>query len=1077
MTCKEPNIPAQDLIDEALQCLPRISRGIDDFLASPGQNTHRITLASNYAHTMAAAAQMAGMEALGSMARCLEEAIGALSSGRLPASPVTGEGLHHMSAIVMSYLGGAPCPEEQAGEMLEDVLAVFDVLMADGGGAVPLPAHVDDTPPSAPPADGTIPEDWSEGSSFYGGGEVPPELLEIFRLEADEHLDNIATHLGVLGHSPDDRGSLQEVRRAVHTLKGSSAMVGLQAIARVAHKMEDLLDRLYDGGFPWSDTVSALLLDTSDKLNHLISGGPADDSIGLLMERYHGLLGGDVSGAQTEGATGYELEETMTILDDAPEVLIEPRVDTGLLTSELMEVFLSEMKEHASALAKEVRGLEQEPSNAGLVDGIVESLDSIRGSATMLGVVAVPEIAGAASEALRVRSLGENGVSGELREAVLDSVSSIGDLLAAAKERPGDGDIEAARGTIARLHALRDSGKRLDVTREGPAKSAAQQQTDTLRVPMQRVNELIKITSELVVSKNAFDMNLQGLKSEVHELAPSADRLRGVTRAVGVLPADREEQSVARDFMAGEISEVSNDIAAMEEGLGRLIRDYELAIARLGRLTGDMQDSLLKLRMVPLSTVSSRLERTVRVTAAQSGKEVTLSIVGGDVELDKVVLDEMVDPLLHIIRNAVDHGIEAPGAREAAGKPPGGRIEIKGRYEGTDVLLVIGDDGKGLDLTKIRQRAIAMGLATEAECTGRAEGELYRFIFEPGFSTSETVSELSGRGVGMDVVASSVEKLRGTIEVESTPGTGTVFNIRLPMVLALTRVVLLRCGSLTLGIPLAGVSQILKVDRGMIERRGGSEHIDVDGVEYKLLILAGKLGFDAHDPQWEEGIPVVLMEQGESRVAFAVDALLEAREVFVKSLGSHLKHVEGVMGATIMSDGSVVVILNPLDLLRDEGETITPMPRQAPASRDPFTSSVAVLDAATRAAAPAPLSTMVVDDSLSIRRALSGIIEGEGWSVMVASNGREALDLIQQAPVLPDVVLTDMEMPVMDGIELASTLAVHEVYSRIPVVMITSKSSEELRGRAQEAGIEVLMVKPVRGSELTSLVRRLAGRG
>jgi chemosensory pili system protein ChpA (sensor histidine kinase/response regulator) len=491
-----------------------------------------------------------------------------------------------------------------------------------------------------------------------------------------------------------------------------------------------------------------------------------------------------------------------------------------------------------------------------------------------------------------------------------------------------------------------------------------------------------------------------------------------------------------------------------------ILGDFDVYLARQSRFTSEIQDKLMQLRTVPLTTLATRLHRMVRATAAQQGKDVAFSLEGEDVEFDKTMLEEMTEPLLHLLRNAVDHGIELPALRGELGKPQQGQIRLRAFREGTQIVIQVQDDGRGLDPQRLRAAAIQKGFVAATEATQLSNEQLYALIFTPGFSTAEQISEVSGRGVGMDIVYTTVSRLKGRIALDSTPGQGSSCTIRLPLTLAIARVLLVKVHGETFAIPLADVMQILRLEPEAIERVGETLVVRVDGHVLPVLRLGEQLRLQQPADSTVQHLPVVVTQAGEQQVALVVDQLLGGREVVVKTLGNHLRRVHGVIGSTLMGDGSIVLILNPAELTGEK--VVAATPRQATRS--------------VTARGSEALEILIVDDSFSVRRVVANLIKSVGWHPVLAKDGLEALDIIQRATQLPDLILLDIEMPQMDGYELTSTLRAHAAYRGLPIVMLTSRSGDKHRQKAFEVGATEYLVKPYRDETLLEVVRRLVPR-
>jgi chemosensory pili system protein ChpA (sensor histidine kinase/response regulator) len=457
-------------------------------------------------------------------------------------------------------------------------------------------------------------------------------------------------------------------------------------------------------------------------------------------------------------------------------------------------------------------------------------------------------------------------------------------------------------------------------------------------------------------------------------------------------------------------------------------------------------------RMVPFDSIVPRLRRVVRQAGHDTRKQVQLRLDGTHGELDRNVLDRMVAPLEHMLRNSVAHGLELPADRRAAGKDEEGSITIALRREGSEIVLQVTDDGRGLDRAAIRRRAEQRGLIKPGAELGDAE--LDSVIFESGFSTSEKVSQLAGRGVGMDVVRNEVRRLGGTVEIESTAGKGVVFTLRLPQTLAVTQAVFVQIGETTYAVPVASVSGIGRISRERFE--AGSGPYRYAGEEYVLHDLGLLVGQASAKAEGQEQVPLLLVRAGDLRAAVAIDQVVGNREIVVKPVGLQISSVPGIYGATITGDGRVVVILDVAPLVR----------RHAAQPERP------VVDSTSQQQRHVPL-VMVVDDSLTMRKVTGRVLERHNFEVVVARDGIEALERLEER--VPDLMLLDIEMPRMDGYELATAMRGDARFRGVPIVMITSRTGEKHRQRAFEIGVQRYLGKPYQELDLMRNVYDLLG--
>ncbi len=627
------------------------------------------------------------------------------------------------------------------------------------------------------------------------------------------------------------------------------------------------------------------------------------------------------------------------------------------------------------------------------------------------------------------------------------------------------------------------------------APSQNPRQPSFVRVPTSRLDGLRRVVSELIVTRTSTQQGiarfgrcvaeLQPVLDMLHDVCRDMERLRevsglrdmwGAAKGTGILDrpqlANRQEdvtdfddlefdRYTNFDLWSQSLTEAACAVAAVRHDLRSLVDECDSLLAHQSRLTLETQDRLFRIQMVSLSTILPRLHRALREVAKRENKAVELLVEGDDVELDKTVLEEMVEPLLHLIRNAVDHGIESAEQRAAKGKPAGAGVRISLSNVGTQVVIQVRDDGRGLDAEKIRATAVKGGYVQQGEADSLTSHELYRHIFLPGFSTASSISEISGRGVGMDVVHSKIEELRGRIDVDSAPDRGTCFTIRLPVRLAVTRALMLTVDDELYALPQKAVHSIVRVAKGDVEdgdaqdgRR--TQQIRIDGTARPLIRLRDYLGLETPADPLPDTLLVAILDIGTRQVALLVDGILPGRDIVVKPVENSLATAAGLLGATILDDGTVVPILDPTDLV-------------AGADTETF---AATANAADRSGAPRMTSVMIVDDSVSVRSVLQNVLEHAGWSTIAARDGIDALETLATLRRPPDVFLLDVEMPRMDGFGLLRILRQEEMFAHTPIIMITSRSGDKHRQQALSLGASAYVTKPFQDEALIRTIRQ-----
>jgi chemosensory pili system protein ChpA (sensor histidine kinase/response regulator) len=561
-------------------------------------------------------------------------------------------------------------------------------------------------------------------------------------------------------------------------------------------------------------------------------------------------------------------------------------------------------------------------------------------------------------------------------------------------------------------------------------------------------------------------------------LADQLRRLDQETEAQILFRQEQLETEGAEDFdplefdrysllqqLARSLMESASDLVDIRSTLVDKSKDMETLLVQQSRINTELQEGLMRSRMVPFARMVPRLRRIIRQVATELDKDVEMIVDNAEGELDRTMLERINAPLEHMLRNAVDHGIESADVRVRVGKPAQGMVRLSLLREGADVVLLLEDDGGGIDVDAVRAKAIERGLLSAGALI--SDHEALQFIMQPGFSTAKQVTQISGRGVGMDVVASEIKQLGGSLDIQSVKGQGTRFVVRLPFTVSLNRALMVTVAGDSYAIPLNTIEGIVRVSPFELEAyyQPDAPPFEYAGQSYSVRYLGALL--HTQDQPNLEGLslplPVILVRAGEYAVAVQVDSLQGSREVVVKTLGAQFAMVQGLSGATVLGDGSVVVILDLMAMLRAEI----------------LQASRALLDGAqqtTRAAAERPLLVMVVDDSVTVRKVTTRFLERQGMEVITAKDGADAMAHLLETDRIPDVMLLDIEMPRMDGFEVASRVRHNSRLRDIPIIMITSRTGDKHRERAMSLGVNRYLGKPYQENVVLENISELTGR-
>ena len=799
---------------------------------------------------------------------------------------------------------------------------------------------------------------------------------------------------------------------------------------------------------------------------------------------------------------------------DLPPIADDPQPDGKLdlpdLDQDLLEIFVEEGKDildHSDGLMAKLR---EAPHERDLVTGLQRDLHTLKGGARMAGLAPIGDLAHAMESLFEAVNDNRRDMDRGAVESLERGFDRLHSLLHRASKRQA---IAMPQNAIARFEGLvsgempltvptpvapapvtEEPAAPLQAAAPVPAKPAPrpaprpQPMPEEEEAQLRGPQEMIRVRSDLLDSlvnyagevsiyrsrleqqNSTFRFNLVEFETTVSRLRDQLRKLELETEAQ-ILSRYQREQHDSGDTafdpleldrfsqlqqLSRALAESVSDLVSIQNLLDDLTRQSETLLLQQSRVSSDLQEGLMRTRMVPFDSLVPSLRRTVRQAAQEVGKRANLKVEGAQGEMDRNLLERMKAPFEHMLRNALAHGIEAPEERVAANKPSEGTVAIHVSREATEVVLRVADDGKGMDRDAIRRKAIERGLLKpEVQLSDR---DLYGFILETGFSTAEHVTQLAGRGVGMDVVHNEIKQLGGSLMIDSVKGSGSTFTIRLPFTLAVTQAILVRLGESTYAVPMSSVQGVVRITREDLDRRLGlpNPSYSYAGEEFLIYEMSQLLNLPSTRMADETQLPLLMTRTGDQRAAVRIDGVIGSREIVVKSVGPQISSVPGIFGATIMGDGSVVMILD-----------LAPLVRRSAALRER-------VEAGEVAAPIAPVHVpviervqpliMVVDDSITMRKVTTRVLERNDMEVITAKDGLDAVEKLQDK--VPDCMLLDIEMPRMDGYELATYMKNDPRLKHVPIIMITSRTGEKHRQRAFEIGVERYLGKPYQESDL-----------
>lgn len=971
---------------------------------------------------------VAGSEAAAAAPIEIEQEMAAMPTPSLdavePVEPPTGQGEAAADAVPAETVleagietEAASEAEAEAGPEAEPEVEAQAGVEAEAEAEAEV--QVELAPLTPPVQEAESPAVAVEAAAFDAGpldfDDLDRELVDIFVEEGKDLLDHCDRLISELRSAPEDRELLAGLQRDLHTLKGGARMAGINAIGDLGHGIESLLEAVAASRTEIGRGDVQLLERGFDRLHQLLIRTGAHRAVQMPVDLIEAFE------ARTAGGEALEAAAPVDAVPQSPQAVAATPV-------EVLEAAAEPEWQAASAAA--------DPAAPSPADAAV---DVAPDSEAVAEVETVTEIeVGADADADVVAAPATAGESRPLPAAAIAS--------------------EPLSPPVVEAQA---------VDEEGTTRTQEQ-----VRVRADLLDRLVNHAGEVAIYRSRLEQQLGAFRSAMGELDRTNARLRDQLRRLDleteaqiVARYRREQEQADQAFdpleldrfstlqqLSRALNESAADLGGLQGVLDDLSRNYDALLQQQSRVSSELQDGLMRARMVPFDGLVPRLRRVVRQAAQDIGKQVHLNLEGTHGELDRNVLDRMVAPLEHMLRNSVAHGLETPEQRLAAGKPEEGAITLRLRREGSEIVLEVADDGAGLDREAIRRRGEQRGLIQPGEQV--EDARLDNLIFASGFSTSEQVSQLAGRGVGMDVVRNEVRQLGGSVDIHSVRGEGVTFTLRLPQTLAVTQAVFVRIGETTFAVPVASVSGIGRIARERFESGQGGYHYN--GEDFALHDLGTLVGQAAAKAEGQPQIPLLLVRAGDLRAAVAIDQVLGNREIVVKPVGLQIASVPGIYGATITGEGNVVVILDVAPLVR----------RHLSQPQQPV--EVATVGQQRHV----PL-VMVVDDSLTMRKVTGRVLERHNFEVVAARDGVEALERLEER--VPDLMLLDIEMPRMDGYELATAMRADPRYKEVPIVMITSRSGDKHRQRAFEIGVQRYLGKPYQELDLMRNVYDLLG--
>lgn len=963
--------------------------------------------------------------------------------------------------------------------------------------------------------------------SQYLRPEIDQEVLSYFIPEAVEYLDTIDALIRSLKVRPQDDDEIYRLFRTAHTLKGSGYTVGFNIVGDLAYPMEECMGAVREHRLTLNDALLEAMARAASTIRVVIERDPSQADrlrrdVPLVIQSLRTMENGEhATIAQTEvapsaslcGSASTDTGTTAPIGDSAMPTLtaeyLIPQLDP-----EVLSYFAPEAQEYLETLEANLLRLDKNTQDTELIHQLFRTAHTLKGSAYTVGFQSIGDLVHHIEDFMGAVRDGQLAVLPGHTDLLLRSIdvvrvlmrrdpallSSTANRFAAALAelkllQTGEVPSVAAVAMAESNPSQSDGVGSGESAQAKPVEGKPAEEREVIRVSRDRLERLLNLVGELVIGRGRLEQRLRVLEQLSQQVLACKSRLVDAVQSFedkhtftfpstpgnqtevpapgvpGLADFGSLEFDKYDDFniLARRISEVTADITESMSQLSGSIRRSHDDMSQLQQLTLGMRDEIARARMVPIGTPFTRFRRAIREIARASGKEVSLVTSGEHTEVDTGIVERLVDPLVHLVRNAVYHGIEPSGSRIAKGKPAVGTVYLHAAHRGNSIIIEVEDDGAGLDLKKIRAKAVKLGLIREELAQAMTDSDVLKFIFAPGFSTADKVGDQAGRGVGLDVVKRVIEGMNGHIEVESLPDIGTKFTLDLPLTLLIATALIVRAGTERYAIPLPNVREVTMPTPASLQRMGertilqmGDEAIDLYSLRHLLRRESGMI---------DGTTPVVIARTMAGPIGLAVDELLGRQEIVVKSLGTlRLLERSYFSGATIDPEGHVILVVDPGRLLGREARDAQSMTEAPEVSLLSHGDGLADEDASDKASAP----ILLIDDSLSIRKFVGRMLENAGYQVDTAVDGEDGLRKASAQPYR--LIFTDLEMPKLNGLEVIQALRSRPQTQHTPVVVMTTRAGDKHRQMALSIGASSYIAKPVEERALLQEVARWVGQ-
>ena len=933
---------------------------------------------------------------------------------------------------------------------------------------------------------------------LFSDDEADEDMLEIFQDEAKEFITLIKDSNAILRDKPTNAKALDQLDYAAHSLKQAAKMLGFREIGQISDSLEELTDAI--------------------KNKKITNSSYIQDSVGEAVEIIEKLSAG-------ETVKTAELSKAINALSIKHDEITEPKgIETEVGTEQpeeesrvnLAEIFIGEANELLDKMNADMLELEKMPESEPLLTNFLRNLHTLKGSAMMARFENIGELAHKLEDYFEVYKQQNT----EIKQQMLNPVFSAMDLISEVLDVRKSGKDEKTIHFTSKLAEIDNklflfqnfdlgADSKIKSSSKSTSKSSAKVVKDdenVIRISTSYLDKLVNMATELLVNRTELISYYEDLKKIVSDVEVGKKQMYQAENLLeDVVEKDafedensessNKDASLSMDADAKEsgwqnvslnFKEISRKINTVNSQLNKLSQGFEKNINRIANLSKELHSDILKARMVPIEQLFNRYPRLVRDMAHDQHKQIELVIEDNEAELDRALVESLTDPILHIIRNAVDHGIESPKEREASNKDKKGTIWLRASQDKNQIVIDIINDGQGIDLEKVKSKVIKNKITTRKAIDKLSEAEILDFIFLPEFSTREKTSEVSGRGLGLNVVYNQIQKLKGIIRVKTEENAGTTFSIRVPLTLVVAQALMVKVQNQNIAIPVIAVQESSQFEMNEVLIDDDRKYLKVRGKLLPFVSINELLKFEGSKNKDEVLKSALVIHDAGVSMALGVGEIKGRQEIVIKALGDHLQNVEYIAGGTILGNGEVALILDYASVVRLVESQFFGRISDKTATRSPQkiieekTEEIEQVKATAAPAVPAKRQikkkqisnrkpkVLIVDDSISVRNFVSSVLEKKGFSTYKSSDGASAIKRIEKGDV--DIMITDLEMPKMTGFQLIENVRENKKYDDLPIVILSGKTGKDYRNKAMDIGANAFIMKPFKENDLLNVL-------